>query len=43
MSEEADQGFKSVEDKHRSDGGSIIQNQEQEDPISSPENFSVIV
>ena len=38
MSEEADQGFKSVvvEDGHRSDGVSVIQNQEQEDPISSP-------
>ena len=38
MSGEADQGFKSVvvEDEHRSDGGSVIQNQEQEDPISSP-------
>ena len=38
MSEEADQGFKTVviEDKHRSDGGSVIQNEEQEDPISSP-------
>ena len=37
MSEEADKGFKLVvvEDEHRSVGGSVIQNQEQEDPISS--------
>ena len=38
MSEEADESFKSVvvEDGDRSDGGSVIQSQEQEDPISSP-------
>ena len=35
---EADQGFNSVvvEDEHRSVWGSVIENQEQEDPISSP-------
>ena len=36
MSDQADQGVKSVvvEDKHRSDGGSVIQNQELEGPVT---------